>query len=375
MKILFFTQRYPGKHNTSDYVFVKQLVDAIADFGHECHVIAPYNIFHYRSFINNHDNYKVGHGCVYVYRPYYLSFSDYKIFRCIVSLSKRHAIRRAQAKLPNDIDVVYGHFWKSAYEGYKYAHTHNLPLFVATGESNISDFFSLKPDRSEFCNYVRGVICVSSKNRDESISLGLTVLDKCVVCPNAVNENLFCRLQRSDCRKILNIPESAFVLIFVGWFIDRKGVLRVSDAINRIKGEKVYSLFVGKGPQKPNCDGILFQGSVSHDELPVYLNAADVFVLPTKHEGCCNAIVEAVACGLPVISSNYSFNWDILDNTNSILINPDDINELSLAITTLRDDLNLRERLANGSLKKASIMTIQRRAESIIRFIQNKMYE
>ena len=373
MKLLIFTPRYPGKHNSSDYVFVKQFVDAVANLGHECHVVAPYNILHYRKIIKKHDVYQVGNSRVSVDRPYYLSFSDYKLLGRLTSLSRRNAIKKVIAGLPDDIDVVYGHFWKSAYEGYEFAKRHGIPLFVATGESNIAESFPAKPDQASFCDYVKGVICVSSKSYNESISMGLTVAKKCSVFPNAVNNRLFRIYQRSDCRKILNIPQSAFVVVYVGWFNDRKGVLRVADAIKLIKGETVYSLFIGEGNLKPQCDNILYKGKVKHEILPQYLNAADVFVLPTKNEGCCNAIVEAMACGLPVISSDLPFNWDLLDDSNSIMIDPDNIEDISRAITLLRDDQELRKRLSEGSVKKAAGLTLDNRAKEIIDFIQEKM--
>lgn len=373
MRLLFFTQKYPGKHNTTDYIFVKQLVDAMAGLGHECHVVAPYNILHYMKYSPKYEVYQIGSGSVTIYRPYYLSFSDFKVFKKIAFASKRNAIRKAISRLPEGIDVAYGHFWRSAYEGYDYARNHNIPLFVATGESNISDSFPSKPDITAFREYVRGVICVSTKNRDESISNGLTEDSKCVVLPNAVDNKLFRRLSRQECRKTLRISQSFFVVAYVGWFIERKGVLRVSEAISRAKGAKVYSLFIGDGEQTPKCNGILFKGKVTHEKLPLLLNAADVFVLPTRQEGCCNAIVEAMACGLPIISSDLPFNWDILDDSNSLLIDPNSIEDISTAIMTLRDDVIMRERLGEGSLKKASELTITKRAESIVHFIKNSI--
>ena len=124
--LLFFTQKYPGKHNTTDYIFVKQLVDAMAGLGHECHVVAPYNILHYMKYSKKHEVYQIGSGSVTVYRPYYLSFSDFKVFEKIAFASKRNAIRKAVSRLPEGIDVAYGHFWRSAYEGYDYARNHNI---------------------------------------------------------------------------------------------------------------------------------------------------------------------------------------------------------------------------------------------------------
>ena len=69
-----------------------------------------------------------------------------------------------------------------------------------------------------------------------------------------------------------------------------------------------------------------------HDVIAEYLNCADIFVSPTLAEGCSNSIVEAMACGLPIISSDLPFNHDILDEKNSILLDPVEVNEIALAI-------------------------------------------
>ena len=373
MNICFLSYMYPGKHNTSDYAFVKQLVDAIASLGNHCMVLAPFNITHYKRVSFAKEKYTVGNGCVTVYRPGYLSFSTFHIgkFRPS-SLARKRALRKAFRMMDFKPDAIYGHFWNSAYNGFEYAQKNNIPLFVATGESEISSFFHPNGDISTFINYVSGVISVSSKNKEESIALGLTTDDKCQVFPNAVNAELFKKMDKSLCRKQLGLPQDVFIVVFVGWFIERKGPLRVSVAIKRVNGGEVYSLFIGKGEQTPDCDNVLFKGSLPHEQIPLYLNAADVFVLPTLHEGCCNALVEAMACGLPVISSDLPFNWDVLNKDNSIMVNPNNIEEITKAIQRLRDNEDERRRLADGALAMAQRLTIENRARAIIDFINSK---
>lgn len=372
MKILIITFDYPDERR-SIFPFVKQLVEEWARQDHECIVVAPYSITSNRGFHQYRYLVHVESGKdVYVYRPNYISTSNFTIAG--INLSKllhKFAVQRVLKNLDFKPDLVYCHFWDSAVEALPYVIKNEIPLFVASGESSIPPIS--QKISSKLKDFVRGVICVSSKNRDESISKGLTIKEKCIVIPNAVNGSLFHKEDKEECRKKLGLPLGSYIVAFVGWFSERKGSMRVSDAIKFTNSNDIYSLFIGKGIESPNCDNILFIGSLRHDEIPIYLNAADVFVLPTLAEGCCNAIVEAMACGLPIISSNLPFNWDILNDDNSILVDPLNIQDLANAIIQLKEDNLLYNKLASNALLISKELTIDRRSRKIIEFMKSSI--
>lgn len=375
MNILFLSSDYPNKYRAS-FEFVRQLVDAIADRGNHCYVIAPFSITHEKRFWFGVERcQRANEGSVTIVRPNFMSFSNLRFgkFRPS-SYFKKLAINKALKRMRFKPDVAYGHFWWCGWMLYEYAKKNSIPLFVATGESIISQMFTISLNQKPFYEYVSGVICVSSKNKEESISLGLTTKEKCMLAPNSINNKLFKVLDKEECRKKLNLPQNVFIVIFVGWFKNVKGPKRVAKALDDITtGDDVYSLFIGgEGPDDPQCKNILFKGRLTHDQVPIYLNAADVFVLPTLNEGCCNSIVEAMACGLPIISSNLPFNWDILNENNSIMIDPNNYDEIKNAIIKLRDDRDLRQRLSKGAIEMARGLTIDKRAEKIERFMIEK---
>ena len=221
-------------------------------------------------------------GNVHILRPNYISFSNWKIAGIRPSsYFRKKALNKAIKRLPFKPDIIYAHFWHCGLEIYNYAKSNCIPLFVATGESIIPKSV-INPNFRDFYEYVRGVICVSTKNKEESINNGMTTADKCLVAPNAINPAKFHILDKTKCRMDLNIARDAFVVAFCGAFIHRKGVKVLSDAIDSIDGKDVFSLFLGRPLEElPSCKNILFQGPVPHDYLIKYLNAADIFVLPT----------------------------------------------------------------------------------------------
>lgn len=154
----------------------------------------------------------------------------------------------------------------------------------------------------------------------------------------------------------------------MGQFIERKGIGILCEAIAECSD--INLICAGKGPIEPFGKNILYAGSVLPEKLAFFYSAADVFVLPTKNEGCCNAIIEAMACGLPIISSDLPFNDDILTKENSLRINPNDKDEIKTAICEIRDNIVLRQTMKDESLKLSQSLSLENRANRILKFIR-----
>lgn len=382
MNICILSTRYPY-HNNMVHVFVKKLIEEWSMAGHHCVVISPVNRIKELIGNENHLPYfekqEVSNGIfVDVYRPCYhsvpyLSFGGVSFSKW----SRRKSIERTIEKTGLVFDFIYGHFFSIATEGWKYATTHNIPLFVATGESVVAipakpcRDFTIEKYRRDLC----GVIAVSTKNMDEASELGIIDKAKTKVFPNGVNLDLFTKYDKTECRKRLGLPIEAFIIICVGQFIERKGQKRILQALDILKKEDIKTVFIGKGTDDFEHSSIIYKGSVLNTELPYYLNVADLFVLPTLHEGCCNAIIEALACGLPIISSDLAFNHDVLNDKNSIMVDPNNIDEIARGIERVYSSPELAKELAEQSYAQGQMLSIKSRSMGILSFIQEKIHE
>lgn len=370
-----------------EYVFVKKLVDEWAQKGHHCVVICEYSLTaYYRKRVPFRPRYykdDVGETqMVEIYHPRFLS-SRIKIGKfSLDDWIAEKVVTRQIKKIGLHFDFIYSHFFAPSFKVYRYARKNNIPLFVATGESSLASLFnkglpfpSFK--REEYKEFVSGVISVSSKNMNDAIEQGLIEKSKCQIFPNGTDQTRFKKIDRKVCRTELNIPDDLFVVSCVGTICNRKGQNRLLEAIRGIKNRTIKIVFLGQESkaEQVNIEGdeVLFKGSVNNNDLPKYLCASDVFCLPTLAEGCCNAIIEAMACGLPIVSSDLPFNYDVLDNQNSILVNPLDIEGIRNAILRLYGHPELRLEFSKVSLERSHSLSIEKRADSIMNFIKQRM--
>ena len=367
------------------YVFVEQLVNALVDLGVEVKVIAPQSLVriiscrdkrlpkHCRVSTKKGNNYEI-------FRPLGLSLGNHLGFLNPLLLS--HNSRKIANVLNRfNVDAVYCHFWENVRKIQRYAIRKRLPVFVACGEGddaleNMMETISIG-DKKELVQCVKGVISVSSENKRKCIDYQLSDQENITVQPNCADTTIFYNQEVAEMKREMGISEKDFTIVFVGGFIPRKGPDRIARAVTNLNDKHIKVMFIGKPfsgyDYEFDCPGIIHKGSADHDVIPKLLNCADVFVLPTEKEGCCNAIIEALACGLPVISSDGSFNDDILDEKNSIRIDPDDVDALARAIAYLRDNPDVCQQMREVSISRHEQYSIEGRARRIKEFIEERL--
>lgn len=384
MKICICADGYPSM-GLQYSAFIQVLARELVRQNNELMVIAPQSLTnHYLRggklaprYFEDQVNVDGKTEIIKIYRPYTITFGEGKLGR-LTPLFNRFATELAIKSSGFIPDVFYSHFWHNGFNAVRIADKMNKPLFVATGEDKITiQNFISQQEISHIQEYTNGVICVSTKNMNDSVNLGFTTKDKCIVLPNAYDPKEFYRMEKSKAREDLGIEKEDFVVSFCGRFNKRKGAMRVAEAIRRLSNPRIKSIFIGSvadnETETPQCDGIVFKGSLPHDQIVKYLNASDVFVLPSLAEGCPNSVIEAMACGLPIISSDLPFNYDILNDKTGLLVNPDSVEEISDAILTLYNDTERRDDLAKCSVQKSELLTITKRVNSIVGFIKDRI--
>lgn len=308
--------------------------------------------------------------------PKHISFSNlvyrFPVLNKIKDKSTKTIIEKELGKI-EDIYFVYAHFLGSALPAIDFAYKNKIPLFVALGESSVYPRYKYitnnKQTAVEIGKKLSGVIAVSEKLQKFATDTLSVSKKNILISPNATDSTIFYpfKIEREE----LSLPKDKFIISFVGSFIGRKGIGVILKAAERLP--EVGFVLMGKGALPIKPQNILLSNTVSHQDIPKYLNASDAFVFPTKAEGSSNAIAEAMACGLAIITSNIPEVTYQVGKGNAIFINPTSVDELVEAIGQLKNDNNLKNKLSKSSLNVAKERTIENRAVTIINWIESKI--
>lgn len=382
MELCIIATNYPTERQQV-HVFLDNVVKRFVDRGITCKVIAPQSVTRYlfkadarrkrkyTRFSPNGQEYTV-------YAPLFWAYPPKKLGKLNLADWTKHsfykAVRRTYRRAGMKADAVYAHFLQAGTAGVRLAKELGIPSFIANGEADtVASVRYLSPKLvRQTLEDVTGIISVSTENKDEIVSLygSDAILEKTRIIVNAADPKRFHKRDQKQCRKELGYPEDAFIVSYTGSFIPRKGTKKVSRVVDKF--DDVHAIFIGVGEDKPDCKNILHMGRVPNEKIGTYLGASDVFILPTLAEGCCNAIVEAVSCGVPVISSDRAFNYDVLDDSCAILIDPENEEELEEALRRIKTDDALRHRLARGCEARARDLTIEKRIDKLLAFIRER---
>jgi len=369
---------YPCDTRPAEEVFVRALLREMASLGADISVLAPESLgglAKARTGFRLAPRFEMRDG-IPIYRPRYLSYSSISLplggatFRWTVNAHVRTVLCEV-GKLAGPFDLCLGHFlYPHGLAAARVGTTLGIPAVVSLGESSFNRYETTY-DLNEVGRLLErfsGVIANSSIIKERCVQRYDLSEAQVRVFPNGVNEEYFHPRDRKSVRQHCQLPLDRPIIIFVGQFIERKGPLRVLEAISSRPG--IGAIFLGYGPQVPKGPQVLYQGEVPHEEVPVWLNAADIFVLPTLDEGCSNAILEAIFCGLPVVSSDLPFNHSILDEQVAVLVDPRDVGALGLAISSLVDDPERRAAMSKAALHRSQSFRLTDRARRILAFLR-----
>lgn len=180
------------------------------------------------------------------------------------------------------------------------------------------------------------LLSVSLPNKDSSDEINVSRQDIFRFVPVCIDHNLFCPGDRRSCKTLIGLDPSIRTFGYVGRISKMKGL---EDSLMLIKKYRdqdldVSFIIVGDGENKASlvelCDelgiagNVLFVSARQYQELPAYYNAIDIFLMSSKAEGFPMVVVEALACGTPVISTDVGAIRQIVsDGSNGFVIQDD----------------------------------------------------
>jgi glycosyltransferase involved in cell wall biosynthesis len=211
------------------------------------------------------------------------------------------------------------------------------------------------------------IVTVSEYSRKDIANTYGIPEEKITVTPLGAGDAFFPR-DRDEAKELLAREygiEGPFIL-YLGRLQARKNLVRLVEAFSRIQHFGVPHKLVLAGKRDSLFDPVLSRirglkldrrvilpGYVRSEHIPFFYSAADLFVFPSLYEGFGLPVVEAMACGVPVVTSRGSSLEEVAGDA-ALLVDPLDEEAIASAMTSALEDAALRSRLREAGLKRAS---------------------
>lgn len=244
--------------------------------------------------------------------------------------------------------------------------------------SHGSDMFCLYPQHKFMRPIIRFVLkradvvlAVSESLKEEILKTNIPNIEKNVRLNwNTVDINEF-KIANNDSdhhsknnsnynfKNELNIPKDKPIILFVGNIIKRKNVATIIDAKKQLKSGCVL-VVVGDGPllnslkekvKVENVEDVIFTGA--RNDIANVIQSSDLLILPSYSESFGLVLIEALACGKPVIGSNVGGIKEIITDDVGLLVEPTDFRGLANSIDLILSDKKLREKFQSNARDRA----------------------
>lgn len=180
--------------------------------------------------------------------------------------------------------------------------------------------------------------------------------------PPGVDSNLF-KPVRNNVREKYNIGNNP-LLLFVGRFVPSKNLPFLIKSFKEVVKEdnRVKLMLVGEGPLDKTVrylvakykieKNVIFTGRIPSERLPSYYSAADVFVITSNYDNFPNAVLEAMACELPIIGTRVGgIPQQVKNGENGLIVESNNVEEFKNAVLNLLNDKELRKEMGKRNRK------------------------
>jgi teichuronic acid biosynthesis glycosyltransferase TuaC len=185
------------------------------------------------------------------------------------------------------------------------------------------------------------VVAVSRALAEQARGLGVE-RERIDVVPNGIDREAFRARDRREARRALGLAPELPLVLYVGHLTEEKGAFDLIRAfqVRALQLRDVQLVMLGDGAGTAACRALAqelgvtasFVGAQPHDTIPTWLAACDLLSLPSWNEGLPNVVVEALACGRPVVASNVGGIPELVSEGLGILVPPRDPQALGDAL-------------------------------------------
>lgn len=359
-RILVVTFSFPTKANTAAGIFILNQLECLKK-RYDIKVLAPYPYVPKLRFLKSYKfsevPFKEKISGIEVYRPKYFMFPrnifTNKIINIVLVVEAFFSYTSSKKvidKLAKEwrFDIIHSHgFVPDSVMASKIGERYSKPLIVTLHGEDVTKYSKkalLRGLSRKVLKECDRVICVSRSLRDEIYRSKLSDKDIEII-PSGYNARRFKPLGMEKCRKKLSLPKDKKIILFVGHLVERKGLVYLVKALKILKGKNSNFLccIVGKGVLERGLkkmadsmgikNNILFAGQKDPDEIPLWMNASDLLVLPSLNEGLANVLSEAMACAKPVVATKVAGAPEIVTEDTGFLVMPKDENGLAAKIS------------------------------------------
>jgi glycosyltransferase involved in cell wall biosynthesis len=202
------------------------------------------------------------------------------------------------------------------------------PVVVSARGTDINlfpKFRAIRPMVKQVLKRADAVIAVSQPLKDIMIELGCSP-EKITVIRNGVDPVKFSSQPRADARQKLGLPGDRPIVLSIGHLNENKGFQILVEAVALLRRLRpdLMLVIVGDGTYRSNLerqvrrlglqDRVALVGARASEELATWYSAADLFCLASEREGCPNVLLEAIACGCPVIATRAGGTVEIVES-------------------------------------------------------------